>query len=31
MLRRLGSWSHDRRRVFVFLWIAALFLGNTMS
>jgi hypothetical protein len=28
MLRSLGSWSHDRRRLVLILGIAALFLGN---
>ncbi|HEV8545088.1 MAG TPA: MMPL family transporter, partial [Candidatus Limnocylindrales bacterium] len=31
MLRRLGSWCHDRRRLVLVLWIAALFLGNGIA
>jgi RND superfamily putative drug exporter len=30
-LRRLGSWSYDRRRLVVVLWIAALVLGNGIA
>jgi RND superfamily putative drug exporter len=28
---RLGPWCHDRRRLVVALWIAALFLGNGIA
>ncbi|MEY2468910.1 MAG: putative drug exporter of the superfamily, partial [Actinomycetota bacterium] len=28
MVRRLGSWCHDHRRLVLLLWLAALFLGN---
>jgi len=31
MFRRLGWWCHDRRRLVVVLWIAALFVGNGVA
>src|SRR5687768_16726364 len=31
MFRRLGSWCHDRRRLVLGLWIAALLLGNGIA
>lgn len=31
MLRRLGSWCHDRRWLVLALWIGALFLGNGIA
>ncbi|MEY2450990.1 MAG: putative drug exporter of the superfamily [Acidimicrobiaceae bacterium] len=30
-LRRLGSWCHDRRRLVLVLWIAALLVGNGVA
>ena len=31
MFSRLGTWCHDRRRLVVALWIAALILGNAAA
>ena len=31
MFGRLGPWCHDRRRLVVALWVAALFLGNGIA
>ena len=31
MFSRLGSWCHDRRRLVLALWVAALFLGNGIA
>src|SRR5688500_16465339 len=31
LLGRLGSWCHDRRRLVLVLWIAALFVGNGVA
>src|SRR5687767_9622575 len=31
MFGRLGSWCHDRRRLVLGLWIAALFVGNGIA
>ncbi len=31
MFSRLGTWCHDRRRLVLVLWIAALFVGNGIA
>ncbi|HVM40230.1 MAG TPA: MMPL family transporter, partial [Acidimicrobiia bacterium] len=31
MFGRLGTWCHDRRRLVLVLWIAALFVGNGVA
>ena len=31
MISRLGSWCHDRRRLVLGLWIAALFISNGIA
>jgi RND superfamily putative drug exporter len=31
MFRRLASWCHDRRKLVLALWIAALFVGNGVA
>src|SRR4026209_2333997 len=31
MLRRVGTWCHDRRKLVLFLWVAALIVGNGVA